>query len=204
MNEFLLTFVTGFAISFLGSIPPGSLNVTIIQLGLEHRMNVAWRFALAAALVEYPYAWVAVRFADMITSSPAVTRNLQLISAVVLLILGIVNLRAAGKVTRLYSRFHASGFRRGVLLSILNPMALPFWISVTTYLKSVHVVRLQTSYEIHSYLFGVSLGGLSLLILIAYLAKKMVRHFEQNTLLKKIPGFTLIALGLYGLYDYLL
>jgi len=204
MNDLLLTFLVGFAISFLGSIPPGTLNVTIVQLGLEHRMNIAWRFAFAAALVEYPYAWIAVRFADIITSSPATTENLQLISAIVLLVLGFFNLRAAGKVTRLYSKFHASGFRRGVLLSILNPMALPFWIGVTAYLKSVRLVRLELASEVHVYLFGVALGGLCLLMLLAYLARKMVRHFEQNTLLKKIPGLTLIVLGLYGLYHYFL
>ncbi|HYC84282.1 MAG TPA: LysE family transporter [Chryseosolibacter sp.] len=204
MTEILLTFLTGFIISFLGSIPPGTLNVTIIQLGLEHRTEVAWRFALAAALIEYPYAWLAVRFADMIANSPRITENLQLISALALLILGVINLRAAGKVTRLYSKFHASGFRRGILLSILNPMALPFWIGVTAYVKSIGLIELTTQPQVHGYLFGVSLGGLTLLIMLAYLARRMVKHFEQNTLLKKIPGLTLMSLGLYGLYDYFL
>jgi threonine/homoserine/homoserine lactone efflux protein len=204
MTGVLFSFFIGFLFSFLGSIPPGTLNVTVIQLGLEHRLNVASRFALAAGLVEYPYAWLAVTFADLITTSPAVTENIQLISAAVLLVLGIFNFRAAGKVTRLYSRFHASGFRRGLLLSILNPMAVPFWIGVTAYIKSIRLLALNSTVEIHSYLLGVSIGGFVLLILLAYLAKKMVRHFEQNTILKKIPGLTLIGLGLYGLVDYFL
>lgn len=204
MTDAAFAFFIGFVFSFIGSIPPGSLNVTIIQLGLEHRISVAWRFALAAALIEYPYAWAAASFADLITGSIELGRNLQLISAIVLLLLGIFNLREARRVTAIYSKFHASGFRRGLLLSILNPMALPFWIGVTAYVKSIRLVDLDTAPELHGWLFGVSAGGLAMLVSLAYLAKKLVKHFEQNTLLKKIPGITLIALGLYGLYEFFL
>jgi threonine/homoserine/homoserine lactone efflux protein len=199
-----VAFLLGFLLSFVGSIPPGSLNLSIVQLGLEHRINVAWRFAIAAALIEYPYAWMAVAFEEMIVRSPSITSNIGLISAVVLILLGIINLRAAGKVGKLYSKFSSSGFRRGVLLSILNPLALPFWIGVTAYLKSINAIDLSTQARTHSYLLGVSLGALALLMCLAYLARKMVRYFQENTLLKKIPGITLLLMGLYGLLKFFL
>jgi threonine/homoserine/homoserine lactone efflux protein len=200
----LVTFLLGFFFSFVGSIPPGSLNLSIIQLGLDHRMNIAWRFALAAAVVEYPYAWLAIRFENLITSSDAITGNIQLISSIVLIALGIFNLWSARNIETVYQKFSSSGFRRGILLSILNPLALPFWIGVTAYLKSSKVITLDTNLEVHSYLAGVSLGAFILLILLAYLAKKMVRHFRENTILKNVPGLTLLFLGLYGLAIYFL
>ena len=76
--EMLQAFLMAFVFSFLGSIPPGTLNLTMVRLGLEHKMTIAWRFALAAALIEYPYAWLALLFEDWITSSPAVIQNFKL------------------------------------------------------------------------------------------------------------------------------
>lgn len=200
--EALLTFFIAFFFSFIGTIPPGTLNLTIIQLGLEHRISTAWRFAFAGALIEYLYAWIAVEFENLITSSPVITENFQLITAAVMITLGIANLWTSQKPSVLSSRFGASGFRRGIVLGILNPMALPFWVAMTAYIKSQGWVDLSTTLELHSYLLGVSLGGVSLMIILAYLAKKVVSHFQENKLLKKIPGITLLVLGVYAIIQY--
>jgi hypothetical protein len=44
---------------------------------------------------------------------------------------------------------------------------------------------------------------LAVLILLAYLAKRIVSGFQHGTLLKKIPGVILLALGLYAFIQYL-
>lgn len=198
----LINFLLSFSFSFVGSIPPGTLNLSIVQLGLEKKMNIAWRFALAASLIEYPYAWLAVVFERLITSSPLIVENFQLITAVVMLVLGLMNLRVVHKPSAIITKFNNSGFRRGILLSILNPLAMPFWIAVTAYLKSQKWIDLSSPLGLHSYLLGVSVGGLSLLILLAYLAKKVVVGLQYNLWLKRIPGVTLLLLGLYSLVQY--
>src|SRR5688572_29425867 len=128
-------FLLAFVFSFLGSIPTGTLNLTVLQLGLEKKINIAWRFAIAAALIEYPYAWLAVAFKNLITSSPVILSNFKLISAVVMVVLGVFNLWSAHKPTVFMKKFQESGFRRGLLLSILNPLTMPFWIAITAYLS---------------------------------------------------------------------
>jgi threonine/homoserine/homoserine lactone efflux protein len=200
--EALITFFIAFFFSFIGTIPPGTLNLTIIGLGLEHRLSTAWRFALAAAIIEYPYAWLAVEFEALITSSPVITDNFQIITAAVMIVLGIFSLWSSKKPSAFAKRFQESGFRRGVLLALLNPLALPFWVAMTAYLKSQQWVDLDTGSELHFYLLGVSLGSLTLLILLAYLARKVVSQFQGNTFLKKIPGITLFILGAYALTQY--
>lgn len=202
--EALLTFLIAFFFSFIGTIPPGTMNLTIIGLGLEHRISTAWRFALAAALIEYPYAWLAVEFENLITTSTAITANFRIITAVVMIVLGVISLRSSQKPSPLAKRFQESGFRRGIILALLNPMALPFWVAMTAYLKSQRWIDLNTNPEIHCYLLGVSLGGLSLLIILAYLARRVVRQFQGDTFLKKIPGITLLILGGYALIQYFL
>jgi threonine/homoserine/homoserine lactone efflux protein len=198
----LTAFLSAFFFSFVGSIPPGTLNLTIVQIGLQDKMKIAWRFAAAAALVEYPYAWVAIKFEKLITSSPAINENIELISSVILITLGMMNLLSTKKTGKIYERFSSSGFRRGVILSILNPLALPFWIGVTAYLKSLNLITLSTQTEVHSYLAGVSIGAFLLLIAVAYLARRMTSYVEGSSVLKIIPAATLLGLGLYGLYEY--
>lgn len=202
--ELLHTFLIAFIFSFLGSIPPGTLNLTVLRLGLEQKMNIAWRFSLAAALVEYPYAWLALLFEGWITSSPTIINNFKLISAVVMITLGAVTIRTALKPVRDVDSVRESGFRKGLLLSILNPLALPFWIGITAYLKSQGWITLSSRGEIHSYLFGISLGALSLLMLVAYLARKAATFFSPQGGVKFIPGAVLLALGTYALVEYLL
>src|SRR6218665_2518722 len=129
--EILIAFFLALFFSFIGSIPPGTLNLISLQLGLENKMNVAWRFAIASAVIEYPYAWLAVKFERWITSSPVIIENLHLITAIVMTLLGVLSLWGAEKPTKFSVQFSNSGFRRGVILSILNPLAMPYWLGIT-------------------------------------------------------------------------
>jgi len=201
--EVLTTFFIAFFFSFIGTIPPGVINLTILQLGLDNKINTAWRFAIACSMIEYPYAWIAIKFQDLISTSPVVVNNLQLIAAIVMIALGIANIWAAARPSNLYQRFNKSGFRRGLLLGVLNPQALPFWVGVTAYVKSQHWVLLTTTTTIQAYLFGVCFGAIALLMSLAYLANKMVAYFQNPRLLKKIPGYALLALGIYAFVQYL-
>ena len=192
-----------FLFSFLGSIPPGTINLTALQIGLEKKTNIAWRFAFATALIEYPYAWLAVTFQNYIIESPVILDNFKLLSAIVMTVLGALNLWATQRPTALAQKFQESGFRRGIILSILNPLAMPFWIGVTAYLNMQGWIELPSSKYLHSYLVGVALGGLTLLIVVAYLAKRMVIFFQPGSKIKLIPGFVLVGLGIYAFVDYL-
>src|SRR5689334_19500250 len=108
MNEVLWVFLVGAAFSFLGSVPPGTLNLSVLQLGLEGKTQIAWRFALAVTIIEYPYTWLAIQFEYWITSNPVVIENFQLITAVVMTIIGVGNLLSAQKPSKITERFQAS------------------------------------------------------------------------------------------------
>lgn len=156
------------------------------------------RFGAAAALIEYPYGWIAVKFAALILSSPAIVTNFQLITGIVMVTLGAFNLWSASKPSNFSVRFNNSGFRRGLLLGLLNPMAIPYWIAMTTYCKSQGWIDLDTNSELHGYLVGVVLGALTLLSILVYLAGKIAPLFRHQGILKRIPGVVLLALGIYA------
>ncbi len=192
----------GFFFSFIGSIPPGTINLSVIQLGLQKKLWASFRMAFAAALIEFFYAAIAIKFQIYITSNPAIKNNFQLISALVLLLLGAINLLALIKKRggeRKPGVIAASGFRKGILLSIGNPLAMPFWIGVTAYLQSNNWVNFEHT-SIWSYVLGISLGTLAVLSLLGVVANKTGKFIEpENKLIKIIPGIVLITLGLYSL-----
>ncbi|MGE0770594.1 MAG: LysE family translocator [Cyclobacteriaceae bacterium] len=196
-------FVIGLVFSFLGSIPPGTLNLSVLQLGLENKTRVAIRFALAVSIIEYPYTWIAIQFEYWITSAPYVVQNFKLITAIVMTVLGIFTIWSARKPSQFSVRFSESGFRRGIVLSILNPMAIPFWIGITAYLKAQGWIELSTGWRLHSYILGTSVGAMILLTLFTFLAKKLATYIRDNRFVKMIPGYTLLLLGLYAFVQYL-
>ncbi len=201
--EVLFTFAVAFFLSFIGTIPPGTLNLTIIQLGLNHRINIAWRMAIAAALIEYPYAWLAIEFQELITKSSIITSNFKLLTGIVMILLGAFSLWSSRKPSKLSQRFQESGFRKGIVLGLLNPLAVPFWMAMTAYSKSHGWIDLSTRVEVHAYLLGVSAGTLVLFMLLAYLARMVVSQFQTNAFLQKTPGVVLVLLGTYSLIEYI-
>jgi threonine/homoserine/homoserine lactone efflux protein len=198
VSNFLLSFL----FSFSGSLTPGTINMTAVQLGLEQNTKIIWRLALGAAIMEYVYAFLAVKFEYIITSSPVVVKNFHLLAAIVMMILGILNLRSASKPSPLYQKFNDSGFRRGLILGIFNPLAMPYWIAITAYLRSQHWVDFSSTLYLHSFLLGVSAGVFILLNLVGFFSKKVITLFQHNTFIKKIPGFILLLFGCYALIRY--
>jgi len=202
--DYAIAFLLGAVFSFLGSIPPGTLNLSVLQLGLERKISLALRFTLAVTIIEYPYAWIGVQFEYWITSSPAIIENFQLITAVVMLLIGVLNIWAAIRPGKFTTTFNDSGFRRGLILSILNPMAIPFWIFITAYLKSQGWINLDTTGKLHMYVLGTSVGVFILLLLFIFLANRLAGYIGNRKLIALVPGITLFALGLYALGKYLL
>ena len=172
-------------------------------MGLEHRIKAALRFALAVSIVEYPYAWIAVEFEQIITSSPAVMENFQLWGAVIMTTIGVFSLWSVRKPSTLTVKLQQSGFRRGLILSLLNPQAIPFWIALTAYLKYQGWIDISTGWRLHSYILGTSVGAMALLTLLALLAHKVAASFRDNRLIRMIPGIVLLFLGIIGFARYL-
>lgn len=202
--DVLQNFVLAFAFSFFGSIPPGTINLTVLQLGLERKTAIALRFIVAASILEYPYAWLAVEFEELITGSPFIIQNFKLIGAILLLVLGVANLWSARKPTKFIQKFQDSGFRRGLILGLLNPMAMPYWIAITAYLRIEGWITISDGYELHSYLVGIVAGAIVILILISYTAKRIATMLQPGSFIKILPGIIFILLGVYSLYRYII
>lgn len=205
MSHFLGVLSIGFVVSYLGSIPPGTLNLTVIQLGIKEQHSAALNFAIASALVEFFYAGIAVRAQLYLMSNPILSEYFQLVTGCLLLVIGLTNLfyHRKGQRDTTEEVSAKGGFWRGFLLSCLNPMAIPFWLAVTAALHSAEWL-LITDQNIVFYLLGISTGTFMLLLQASQLGIRL-KHLQRNQfLMYRLPGIILLSLSAYTFYGWVL
>lgn len=194
----LILFSAGFFFSFIGSIPPGSINITTLQYALEKRIKAAYSFAAVAAATEYLYAAIAVRFQIYLTENASISQYFQIITGSVLILLGLLNLfkkPAASKVETTGEKRNA--FKKGIFLSLTNPLAIPFWLMVTAYLQSMGWITLSDQ-NFWIYVAGISLGTFCLLTAVINLGTRFTTIQGNAFLIYRVPGLIFIAMGVWS------
>lgn len=199
-----MNLIISFFCSIAGSLTPGTINLSVLQSGLNGQAKMGRRMALAAGLMEYFYAGMAIYFEALINRQIGVFGWFKLLAAIVLLVLGGAALLPKKPVEKKLD-VKTGGFRKGLLLGLLNPLAMPFWIGIIAYLKSMGWIRLNNWMEVHLFLLGVSLGVISLLLCITYAAVKIQRKgWVQSDLLIQLPSWLMLVLGIIGIVHFLI
>src|SRR6218665_3280300 len=170
--------------SFMGSAPPGVLNMYAFQLGLQKKKTAAVRFALAVGISEFIFAWIALRCAHWIVSVPAVARYFHYMPAAA---------------SRPQTKERKSGFRKGLLLSLLNPMVVPFWIGISAYMQLRGRLRAEEFIDVFVFALGASLGVTALQLTYIFLSAKMGAERWREKI-KYIPGALLLCLAAYSCF----
>ena len=124
------------------------------------------------------------------------------ITAVVLIVIGIYNLRSK---TTSSNFMHGemrrrAGFKRGLILGVLNPLTIPFWLVVTTYLETTGWITLGGN-NYWAYVIGLTLGTFILLISVDVLGSKFQQVADNTFVVHKIPGILLSSMGIYNLWE---
>ena len=198
-------FVIAFIVSYLGSIPPGTINISVMQLAIQDKRRAAAFLSLAASMVEFIYAGITVRFQLILSESAWFTDHFYIITAIPMMVLGIANLRASSSSRTFSTRAEPTGrngFRRGLVLGLLNPLTLPYWLTVTAYLQTHSLISLE-GYSFWYYLTGISVGTFTLLLSILFLGKKFSNIADNQFLVHRLPGLIFIGLGTYNIFIWL-
>lgn len=194
-------FFVAFAVSYVGSVPPGSINVSVMQLSVKGQKSAAWALAFGAVLIELVYAGTAVAFLQLLMESEQIFFILKLITGMGLLTLGIINLlnqketSLKEKDTQVNKR---TGFSKGLVLGLINPLTIPFWLGLTTYLLDHAFISISGQLYV-VYLVGLGAGTFALLITVELLGSRF-RQIASNTFaVHTLPGILFALMGLYYL-----
>ena len=198
-------FLVAFMVSYMGSIPPGTINISTMQLSIQGKRRAAVFLSLAASLVEFVYAGITVRFQLILSESAWFTEHFYIITAIPMVVLGVANLWTSTDSKSFLTRVKAtgrSGFKRGLILGLLNPLTLPYWLTVTAYLQTHQLISLEGSLFWY-YLMGISVGTFILLVSIILLGRKFSRIADNQFLVHRLPGLIFIGLGTYNIIIWL-
>jgi len=201
----LQTLIVAFVVSYIGSIPPGTINVSVMQLAMQKRRRAAIFLALAASAVEFVYAGFTVQFHILLTSNPTLATYFKIITSVALIGLGLWNIFAkmTSESVIVKGEKGRHGFLRGILLGIFNPMTIPFWLAITTYLENDGLVSVDGAC-FWMYLVGLTAGTFCLLLTVNALGSQFTRIADNKFLVHKVPGLILLGIGTYFLLKLVL
>lgn len=155
---------TGLLISFIGTLPLGTLNVLAAQMAVDEGVKPAIWFSLGALLVEMIYVRLSLVAMDWIRRRRKWVRLLEGLTVIVILLLAFGSFRAAanpghssGIVIGAISASPVARLFTGILLSAINPLQIPFWFGWSTLLFQKKVL-LPRSDHYNAYIAGIGLG----------------------------------------------
>lgn len=199
----LLTFFLALIIGYLGTMPFGPINLSVIDTAISRSFRSAFFFSLAAALVEIPQSLVALHFGLSVSRWIEESWIAKILA--VLVFVGMGAMFFLKKPTEEGKKPSDQGdFLRGFFIAVMNPQAIPFWVVVLAYLNTAQQLTFSTQMALRlilAFLLGVGFGKLFALLTYARLSQIIVARLSFVGLwMNKIIGSILIALGiLHGL-----
>jgi threonine/homoserine/homoserine lactone efflux protein len=158
--KLLRIFSTGLMISFLGTLPLGTLNIAAMQISVTDGVSPAIYFVTGALLVEMMYVRISLVAMKWVMGHKKLFRTLEWISIAIVLALAISSFVAAADPVVKKNVILSSGIHRfwlGVIMSALNPVQIPFWFGWSTVLFTKGVLR-QNNSDYNIYISGIGSG----------------------------------------------
>jgi threonine/homoserine/homoserine lactone efflux protein len=163
-------FFTGLFISFLGTLPLGTLNISAMQIAVSDGLLPAFYFAVGVLWVEMVYVRVSLVAMDWVRHQKKLFIILEWVTLAIIIALAVASFYTAShpsvkKNPILSNTIHR--FWLGTLMSALNPVQIPFWFGWSTVLLTRKILW-PVKKHFNLYIAGIGTGtliGTSLFIL---------------------------------------
>jgi threonine/homoserine/homoserine lactone efflux protein len=155
-------FFWGMIVSFLGSLPLGTLNVAAMQISVQESVKNAILFSLGSLTVEMIYVRISLVGINWVRKQKKLFRWMEWITVAIVLALAIGSFAAAMKPHAAKNVILNNTINRyllGVMLSAINPVQIPFWFGWSTVLFTKNILQPKNSFY-NIYIFGIGLGTL--------------------------------------------
>jgi threonine/homoserine/homoserine lactone efflux protein len=164
MPKLLRVFCWGLLISFLGSLPLGTLNVAAMQIGIQESILHALYFSFGSLLVEMIYVRISLVGVDWIRKQKKLMKAMEWFTLIIILALAAGSFIAAasdgGEAKNVMLQNNMHRFLLGMFMCAINPVQIPFWFGWSTVLFSKKILLpVQAQYNI--YIIGIGIGTLA-------------------------------------------
>jgi threonine/homoserine/homoserine lactone efflux protein len=175
----LLTLFLGVILNFIGYIPPGNINLTVVQITITRGIKQALYFIAAFSCVEILFTFGVMRFVQWLSSEIKLGDIIDVIMILMFGILGVITWRSRKEMPKAdYSK--KDSIRYGLLLGVINPMQIPYWLFVGTYLISHEYIN--TGYlSLSIFSVGSGIGAALALYGFSRFAQYIQERFELSS-----------------------
>lgn len=164
MKSLVTICCTGMLISFIGTLPLGTLNVLAAQMAVDEGVSPALWFSLGVLLVEMCYVRLSLVAMSWIRRRQKWIRVLEGLTVMTVLLLALGSFRAAanpglnsGIVAGTVSVSPIPRLLTGILLSAINPLQIPFWFGWSTLLFQKKILQPRNDHY-NAYITGIGMG----------------------------------------------
>jgi threonine/homoserine/homoserine lactone efflux protein len=163
MSKIIRIFFWGLLISFLGSLPLGTLNVAAMQIGIQEGITDAIYFSIGSLLVEMIYVRISLVGIDWVRKQQKLMKVMEWVTLGIIIALAIGSFVAAAKggdaAKNVLLQNNMHRFLLGMLMCAINPVQIPFWFGWSTVLFTKKILEPnKTQYNI--YILGIGIGTL--------------------------------------------
>lgn len=175
----VLTFFLGLIANFIGYIPPGNVNLTLVRITINRGFKEALRFITAFSLVEFFFTFTIMHAAKWLSAQVHLDVVIDWVMFLLFLTLGTVTWLQRNKPPKTKYSEHAS-IKYGLLLGLVNPMQVPFWMICGTYLIT-HEWILDGTLALVVFSAGSAFGSFLCLFFYAECARYIQNKFALST-----------------------
>lgn len=160
MHPLLRIFFTGMLVSFLGSLPLGTLNIAAMQIAISDGIMPAILFAIGSLLVEIIYVRISLVAMDWVRKQEKLFQILEWVTLAIVLALAVSSFYAALHPSVEKNVILSSTLNRfwlGVIMCAVNPVQIPFWFGWSTVLFTKKIL-LPRKDHYNTYIIGIGIG----------------------------------------------
>jgi threonine/homoserine/homoserine lactone efflux protein len=198
-NEIAHHLWLGFTSSFLGTLPLGMLNLTILQLALANRQQQAMAFSLGATLIEFIQIGITLLGMNILLAVPLLSQVISIISIPILLYLGYQNFKKKEEAEGI-TLTSKSAFWQGIILGFANVVVYPFWLLWgNVFVQNGWLQPTPEAYFYFSLAAGLgTFGAFLFFILLGKILWKRLSHVQK--IIDKLIGYTFFGFAAFQFF----
>jgi len=175
-------FFWGMMVSFLGSLPLGTLNVAAMQISVQENVHNAIYFSVGSLLTEMIYVRISLVGINWVRKQKVLFRWMEWITVLIVLALATGSFIAANHAHQAKNVMLDNNLNRfllGMFLSAISPMQIPFWFGWSTVLFSKNILQPKNAFY-NLYILGIGLGTLLGNCVFIFGGKYIVQKLNAN------------------------
>jgi hypothetical protein len=203
--KILKNILVGFAVSFIGSIPLGYLNLFGYQIFTTSNFNQLNLYLFGVLIVEAIVIYSTLKLSAKVSMNPKWKNYISIFSFIFLLVIALLTYNSSSNESNSLEKYNSylsySALISGIILSSINFAQIPFWMSWNLYLTNEKYIVVEDKKELF-YVLGTVIGTyLGMLAIIFSIQAAKNKDYISPTFFSKYIWVIFLVLAIFQLFQ---